>query len=707
MNAWYFTFEYPPEFGGGLSTYMRIVTDAYAARRDASLVIFCLSRTQSGLMSRRYLSDNVQLISINPHRSKEQQELGYWVNISHQFERFADLCMAEIDGGLADFKKPDYVEFADGFAIGTLTIQQKLCLNSRLGDIPILVTAHTPTHLIDRLNQLSIYKLPNYWTGRMELQALAGADLVIGCSQSILDFVGEELARTGASFRRSKVLHNPFPVGDKQSHKYGFECDHFYMASRLTHWKGVETAIKAFKILWTDGIEVPLRIFGEDTPFEVSGTQYSAYIKQRYGEFVERGLIQLMGKQPRQVISEMSKSAFAQLHPSHFDNFPYSLVEAMSEGTVCVAGLNGGIKEIAEHGKDLFLVDVHDAEGFARILKQVMGLSAKEREKIGRNAQKKVARHCDVARYFEQKEALVADVKAELQAATGKSFPFLSHPDARCVFPAQKALRGEPELSVVIPYFNMGAFIDETLKSVLQCSKKDLELVLVNDGSTDPQSQERLLQLHSDYGLSEEQLRIITIPNGGVANARNTGVRHARAPLVTLLDSDDLIGARYYEKAVNILSAYDNVSFCGAWIEDYNSHGRIRNWATWNAEPPHQLILNQTNCQSLVYKRAAFEDSGWHDPDLRMYLDDWEGVISLIAGGHRGVMIPEALFEYRIRANSIFRSNRSLWDINFEKITHKHRDLYNHWGADIAAFMNVNGPNKFYHILGKESALSR
>lgn len=272
---------------------------------------------------------------------------------------------------------------------------------------------------------------------------------------------------------------------------------------------------------------------------------------------------------------------------------------------------------------------------------------------------------------------------------------------------ADTVSEGGPELSVVVPYFNMGVFIDETLDSVSRSTFDNLEIILVDDGSTDPVSQAKLDTLHETHGLSHTQLRIIRIPNGGVANARNTGVKHSRAPFVSLLDADDLVGARYYEKAISILKAYDNVSFCGAWIEDYNAYGRIRNWATWNAEPPIQLIMNQTNCQSLVYKRAAFERDGWHDPDLRMFLDDWEGVISLLAGGHRGVMIPEALFEYRIRPGSIFRSTGGLWDINYEKITQKHRALYNQWGADIAAFMNVNGPNNFYHIAGKESSLRK
>lgn len=706
MNAWYFTFEYPPEFGGGLSTYMRIVTEAYAARTDSSLVVFALSFSQSGLVSRRYLHDNVQLILINPNRSLERDDLGCGVNNARLFERFADLFLMQIETVNLDLPKPDYVEFPDGFGIGSLTVQQKLCLNSRLADIPIIVTAHTPTYLIDRLNQMPTFKLPNYWTGQLELQSVIGADVVVGCSQAILDYLDEELSRSGAAMRRSEVLHNPFPVVDTTLPDPSGARDHFYMASRLTHWKGVETAIKAFEVLWSDGKEVPFVIYGEDTDFSVSGTKYSEYIKKRYGKYIDRGLIKIMGKQPREVIAESAKTAYAQVHPSHFDNFPYSLVEAMSDGVICVASVNGGIGEIAVDGRDLFLTDVLDPKGFSDALKVAMALTPSERAKMGKSARAQVVTHCNVERYFAQKEEIVTKILAE-NGKSDRSFPFLSPPDKDCIFSAGIPKKGEPELSVIIPYFNMGAFIDETLVSICNSTVNNIEIVLVNDGSTDLPSKERLTQLHVDHGLSEKQLQIVTIPNGGVANARNTGVKYSKSPFITLLDADDLVGQRYYEKALDVLKAYKNVSFCGAWIEDYNASGRIRNWATWNAEPPIQLIMNQTNCQSLVYKREAFERDGWHDPDLRMFLDDWAGVISLIAGGHRGVMIPEPLFEYRIRPGSIFRSTTGLWDINYEKIVRKHRDLYNNWGADISAFLNANGPNTFYHIAGKESALHK
>lgn len=706
MHAWYFTFEFPPDFGGGLSTYMQEIVNAYRMRGSGSLVVFAISTRQSGLMMRRAICNNVQLVTINPEFAAERQTLGHWVTVSRLFERFAEFLALQIESGVLDLPKPDYLEFADGFGIGALTIQQKLCRNSVFADTPIIVTAHTPTYIIDRLNQIPNFRLPHYWTSQMELQALAGADLVVGCSQAILNLMHDEFARTGGRMARNTVIHNPLALPAPAHEEAHTRREHFYMASRLTHWKGVESAIKAFEILWSDGHTVPFHIYGEDTFFTVSGTHYSEYIEKHYRRHIDAGLLHIMGKQPRHIIDEQARHAVAQVHPSHFDNFPYTVLEAMASGTICVAGHDGGIREIAEDGRDILLADVMDAASLADRLRAALRLSDAERRAMRKSARSKVAQHCDPMRFLARKDAAVRDL-APMPETERRAFPFLSPPDVACVQAVDLDDANAPELSVVIPYFNMGAFIDETLDSLRNSTVERLEILLINDGSTDAASVNRLGKLNARHGLTADELRIVSIPNAGVANARNTGAQMARAPFLTLLDADDHVDPTYYDKALSVLRHYDNVSFCGAWVEDYNTSGRLRNWATWNAEPPIQLMMNQTNCQSLVYKRSAFLRDGLHDPDFRMFLDDWEGMIALLAAGHRGVMIPEPLFHYRIRGGSVFRSRQSLWDLNYEKITRKHPELFNTWGADIAAFLNANGPNRFYHVAGQESGLDR
>lgn len=387
---------------------MSNIRDGYLERPQDHLVVFTLSYSQSGLITTRHLADNILLVTLNPERTGQASAVGHWTNISVMFERMSDLLMMQIDTGALSLPLPDYIEFADGFGIGAITVQQKLCLNSRFADAVVVVTAHTPTFIIDRLNQVPVYTLPNYHTAQLELQALAGADVVISPSQAVLDIISKDLEAKGGTLPETVVLPNPYiPKADVHPPRTDLVRDHFYMASRLTHWKGVESAIKAMEQLWLKGVEVPFHIYGEDTIYNVSGGSYADYIRKRYSDYVKRGLIRLLGKVPRHLIDLRSQTAYAQIHPSHFDNFPYSLLEAMSNGTICVAGLNGGIREIAQNGKNIFLTDVQDSDAFAKILESVISLSPDEREKMSRAAIECVHNACNVGTFLNKKDLII------------------------------------------------------------------------------------------------------------------------------------------------------------------------------------------------------------------------------------------------------------------------------------------------------------
>lgn len=89
------------------------------------------------------------------------------------------------------------------------------------------------------------------------------------------------------------------------------------------------------------------------------------------------------------------------------------------------------------------------------------------------------------------------------------------------------------EISVIIPVYNTGALLIETVNSVLEQSFTDFELILVDDGSREP-TREIIA------GFTDERIVVITQPNGGVASARNTGISAARGRYIALLDHDDL-----------------------------------------------------------------------------------------------------------------------------------------------------------------------
>lgn len=105
-----------------------------------------------------------------------------------------------------------------------------------------------------------------------------------------------------------------------------------------------------------------------------------------------------------------------------------------------------------------------------------------------------------------------------------------------------------PAISVIVPVYNKEAYLRESLRSVLTQSWRDLEVILVNDGSTDDS-----LAIARELAGADDRIRVVDIPNGGVSNARNTALDLAQGEWVQFLDADDLLEADYLERAMQCL----------------------------------------------------------------------------------------------------------------------------------------------------------
>ncbi|MCI5167028.1 MAG: glycosyltransferase family 2 protein, partial [Candidatus Electrothrix sp. GM3_4] len=106
-----------------------------------------------------------------------------------------------------------------------------------------------------------------------------------------------------------------------------------------------------------------------------------------------------------------------------------------------------------------------------------------------------------------------------------------------------------PRVSVVIPCYNQGSFIDETIHSVLAQTWQYFEIIVVNDGSTDPFTVNHLQQLNFP------KTRVLHTENQGLSSARNNGIREAQGEYILPLDADDRIGPTYLEQAIRLLDA--------------------------------------------------------------------------------------------------------------------------------------------------------
>lgn len=203
-----------------------------------------------------------------------------------------------------------------------------------------------------------------------------------------------------------------------------------------------------------------------------------------------------------------------------------------------------------------------------------------------------------------------------------------------------------PRISVLMPCFNHGAFIGEAIESVLAQTFQDFEIIVVDDGSTDTVTAQTLSQLRT------ARTTVLRTENRGLPAARNHAARHASGEFLCALDADDKLAATWFEKAIGVLDERPAIAFVSHWLDTFGDE----HW-TWKPERcdlPSLLARNAVNGAALV-RRNAFEAVGGYDESMREGCEDWDFWLRLVEHGFDGTIIPEVLFHYRRRADSMSR----------------------------------------------------
>ena len=104
-----------------------------------------------------------------------------------------------------------------------------------------------------------------------------------------------------------------------------------------------------------------------------------------------------------------------------------------------------------------------------------------------------------------------------------------------------------PIISIIVPCYNQAKYMRDALDSVINSTLKEWECVIVNDGS-----QDETLSIAKEYEQKDNRFLVVDIPNGGLANARNVGIRNSHGKYILPLDSDDKIGEKYLEYAQTV-----------------------------------------------------------------------------------------------------------------------------------------------------------
>jgi glycosyltransferase involved in cell wall biosynthesis len=172
-------------------------------------------------------------------------------------------------------------------------------------------------------------------------------------------------------------------------------------------------------------------------------------------------------------------------------------------------------------------------------------------------------------------------------------------------------------VAVIVPMFNASATIEATLSSVIAQTYRDIEIIVVDDGSTDNSAAlvARIIQ-------KDSRVRLVQQPNLGVAAARNKGAASATSNFLAFVDADDLWAPEKIELQMNaLLESGGSVGAVYCWFAVLNADGSVRG----EAQPGHAGWVLKELCRehfigngsSLLIRRSAFEEVGGYDSSLR------------------------------------------------------------------------------------------
>lgn len=217
--------------------------------------------------------------------------------------------------------------------------------------------------------------------------------------------------------------------------------------------------------------------------------------------------------------------------------------------------------------------------------------------------------------------------------------------------------------SVVIPVYNTGQYVEECIDSVFHQKQKEIEVIVIDDGSTD-NSLEVLLRLQKKY----PELIIVTQENHKQGYARNVGMKRAKGEYIYFLDSDDYILEDTLEKCYNCASKnkLDIVMFDAASFEDTDERKAI----VPNYDDRHEIISERNEIFSgiyflekyyqstyspspcLIYCSADFlkKNSIWFLPGV--FFEDNEFYCKSMILAKRVMYIPQKFYQYRCRKSS-------------------------------------------------------
>lgn len=696
MKIWLLTTETVDDTPGGIARY----ADTFGrllARRGHEVRVLCKARVSADRRSEggcaelepgytvdRYVTRAV-LFDGKKVTGDPQVDPCFPFNVLAHPVADAYQCAEEVLQRIEEFGAPDVIECQDFHALGYFLLQRKWIEPGFLSEIPIIVHAHTPHYMVDALNGEMRYRLPDYWIGQLEKACFHLADSVICPSRHMQEALEEEFEA-----HAMRLVQIPHAVMERAVEPTDFRDSKTLLYFGRIEWrKGLDPLLRACDRLWRDGQDFRLNLIGQDTENGLCAGSVKEFFKERYRGWVEEDRLVFEPSLAHEAMLERLRLAGGVVIPSLWENYPNVCHEAMQAGQCILASRSGGQAEmLGEDDPAGILFDHEHREGdLRRALLEWLGMKTEERRELGSRAIRRIAEIGNADQILARRIRHFEELRGSTPRTAEGCFPFTDRRLREGPRAPRPSIGEGPRLSVVIPHYNLGQYLEEAVESVLASDLEDLEVLIVDDGSTSPESR---LVVDAFERHEDARVRVIRRENMGLAMTRNYGAEQARAPYVAFVDADDAVSPGFFSRCLEILDYYANVHLCYSWVKYFDDKEGV--WMSWNTDLPYMLAHNLL-IPICVVRRASFLRWGKNDPDMVFGLEDFEGWISMLEAGCGGIAIPEALVRYRVRSASMFRQinwYRQLY--LYDVIVRNHPGLYREYGAELFGLICTNGP---------------
>ncbi|HZG58237.1 glycosyltransferase, partial [Paenibacillus sp.] len=389
---------------------------------------------------------------------------------------------------------------------------------------------------------------------------------------------------------------------------------------RLVEKKGADTLLRAFRYVRQVFPNTRLTLLGDGA--------LKSELRRLARKLDVRDSVEFLGARPHHEVAAWLERAHVFCLPSkkdragNIEGVPNALKEAMACGLPVVSTFHSGIPELIENGVSGHLAPEGDVGALANKLIHVVG-RPDTWAALGRRARAKIEADFDRKKQTERLEKLFDDVVE-------------SH--AR----RETERRERPLFSVVIPTYNRERYIGRAIRSVLNQTCDDYELIVVDDGSTD-----RTRRIVKSFG---PRVRYLRQPNRGPSEARNAGIRAARGRFIAFLDSDDRFLPRKLEANKEYLEKHPECNFLYSWYYDVRGGRRtLRKTKQYGDLDRFRYRLYRRSftirTSTVVIHRDCFKNVGLFHPEYR-YSQDWDMWLRL-AAYYRGFCQRQPLALYR------------------------------------------------------------